>query len=75
MKSQWLNVLASVTVVVALTCLGCGQSTTTVSPDQAPSQENIQAEMEANEGELMGDQDPSAGAKPAEEKPAEETEE
>jgi hypothetical protein len=69
MSRNWVNALASLTLLGALTCLGCGQKTSTADPSRTPSEEQLQAEMEAQEGALMGEEKPEAAAKPAEEKP------
>ena len=72
MRRNWLRALASLTVVGAISCLGCGQSSTTVDPSQTQTPEEIQQEMQEREAAMQGDVDPSKDAKPAEEKPADE---
>jgi hypothetical protein len=56
-------------VIGALTCVGCGQRTTTVDESDTQSTESYQAEMEAMEAEMTGDKPPTTP--PPAEQPAE----
>jgi hypothetical protein len=62
MKTRWFHVLASTTLVGALTCLGCGQAETSVDPSQTQTPEQYQKEMSEQQDVLMGEKPATAPA-------------